>query len=233
MACTSSTSTSTSCRSCSPRRGRCGAGRSASSPSTARTTSPAPHELADAARDRVAAALGRRPAGPVRLLTHLRSLGYAFNPVSFYYCFAADGRTLEAVVAEITNTPWSERHAYVLPAAAGGAAAHLEKAFHVSPFFPMEQRYAWTFGVPGEALTVEMSNEEAGREVFRAHLALHRRAWSPRELWRATVRHPLMGWTVHAAIYLQAARLWLKRTPFHAHPSNRSAALAARRSTSP
>ena len=78
-------------------------------------------DLAEAARDRVQTALGFRPAGPVRLLTHVRSLGYVFNPVSFYYCFAADGRSLEAVVAEITNTPWGERHAYVVRAGPDGA----------------------------------------------------------------------------------------------------------------
>jgi hypothetical protein len=66
-------------------------------------------DLAEAARDRAAAVLGWRPAGPVRLLTQVRVFGRVFNPVSFYYCFAPDGRTLEAVVAEITNTPWGER----------------------------------------------------------------------------------------------------------------------------
>lgn len=188
-------------------------------------------DLADAARDRVAAALGRRPAGPVRLLTHVRSLGYAFNPVSFYYCFAPGGRRLEAVVAEITNTPWGERHAYVLAAEPGGARATFEKAFHVSPFFPMAQRYAWSLDAPGETLAVEMRNEEGGREVFRARLALRRRPWTSAELWRAAVRHPLMAWQVHAAIYLQAARLWLERTPFHVHPRRRRALLANRRSS--
>jgi hypothetical protein len=186
-------------------------------------------DLAAAARARVAAALGFAPRGPVRLLTHARSLGYVFNPVSFYYCFAEDGRTLEAIVAEITNTPWGERHAYVVPASEGGARADLAKGFHVSPFFGMDQRYRWRFDLPGERLGVDMRNEEGGREVFRARLALRRRAWSAAALWGAAVRQPLMAWKVHAAIYWQALRLWAKRVPFHPHPS-KSAALAARRS---
>lgn len=60
--------------------------------------------------------LGRRPMGPIRLLTHLRYVGYCFNPISIYFCFARDGKTLEAVVAEVSNTPWHERHCYVLDA---------------------------------------------------------------------------------------------------------------------
>jgi len=185
-------------------------------------------DLAAAARDQAEAALGFRPAGPVRLLTSVRSLGYVFNPVSFYYCFDADGRTLQAVVAEVSNTPWGERHVYAVPAGPGGVEAALAKRFHVSPFFGMAQRYRWLLDVPGARLTVEMRSEEAGREVFRAHLGLHRRAWGPAELWRVALRQPLLSWKVHAAIYWQALRLWLKGVPVHDHPA-RHAAQAARR----
>lgn len=186
-------------------------------------------DLAAAARARVAAALGFTPRGPVRLLTHVRSLGHVFNPVSFYYCFAEDGRTLEAVVAEITNTPWGERHVYVVRGAPDGARAELAKGFHVSPFFGMDQTYRWELQVPGERLAVEMRNEEGGREVFRARLALRRRAWSGGALWRAALLRPLAAWKVLAAIYWQALRLWAKRVPFHPHPPS-SAAAPARRS---
>jgi len=185
--------------------------------------------LADAARDRAAAALGVRPRGPVRVLTHVRSFGYVFNPVTFYYCFADDGRSLEAVVAEITNTPWGERHAYVVRASGAGATSDFAKEFHVSPFFGMGQRYLWRFEPPGDRLGVEMRNEEGGEEVFRARLALRRLAWQPATLWRAAALQPLMAWRVHAAIYWQALRLWAKRVPFYPHPES-GAAPAARRS---
>ena len=106
---------------------------------------PADVPLDQAVRDLVERRTGRRPAGPIRLLTHLRYFGYVMNPVSFYYCFDRAGTALETIVAEITNTPWGERHQYVLPAAAavdGGAAPMLrfdfDKRFHVSPFMPME-----------------------------------------------------------------------------------------------
>ncbi len=184
--------------------------------------------LAEAVRDRVERELGFRPVGPVRLLTHVRSLGRAFNPVSFYYLFGRDGRTLEAVLAEITNTPWFERHAYALRADGEVARASFPKRFHVSPFLGMEQSYNWLLPAPGERLSVEMLNEEAGGEVFRARLSLERRPWSAAELWRAALTTPLMSWKVHAAIYVQALRLWAKRAPFHVHPAKRSA-LPARR----
>jgi uncharacterized protein len=185
-------------------------------------------DLAEAARDRVAAALGFRPAGPVRLLTQVRSLGYVFNPVSFYYCFGADGRSLEAVVAEITNTPWGERHAYVVRGGPGGAGVAFVKRFHVSPFHGMDQRYLWSLDLPGERLRVAMRNQEGGREVFEAVLSLRRRPLTPAALWRAALLQPLMALRVHAAIYWQALRLWARRTPFHPHPA---AAPAARRTT--
>jgi len=187
------------------------------------------HDLATEVRDRVEGALGFRPAGPVRLLTHVRSLGYVFNPVSFYYCFDPDGETLRAVVAEITNTPWGERHAYVLAAGPDGATARFEKAFHVSPFYPLEQDYEWRLPSPGEALQVEMVNLEKGAEVFRAKLAMRRSsALSPAALRRAAFLQPFMAWKVHAAIYWQALRLWVKGTPFHVHPAKRTAAAAPR-----
>ncbi|HLH15109.1 MAG TPA: DUF1365 family protein, partial [Solirubrobacteraceae bacterium] len=78
--------------------------------------------LEQAVRDCVQAQTGVRPGGPIRLLTQLRSCGHCFNPVSFYYCLGADGASVEAILAEVTNTPWRERHAYVLAAARGGSA---------------------------------------------------------------------------------------------------------------
>ncbi len=182
-------------------------------------------DLASEVRDRVEAALGFRPAGPVRLLTHLRSGGHAFNPVSFYFCFGAGGGRLEAVVAEITNTPWTERHGYVLRAEPGadGARGAFDTAFHVSPFFPMRQRYRWALSAPGEALAVEMVNEQDGAEVFRARLALRRRPLTAGAAWRAALLDPLMAPRVHAYIYWQALRLWWKRAPFFEHPRSRPA----------
>jgi hypothetical protein len=181
-----------------------------------------PRELAldEAVRARVESELGRRPAGPITLVTQLRFLGYVFNPVSFYVCHDARGE-LDALVAEITNTPWGERHAYVLDAAGGRRAWRFPKRFHVSPFLPMELEYDWRLALDERGLAVHMTDLEGGRPVFHARLELARRPLDGRALARALVRHAFQPQRVSLAIYTQAALLWAKRTPFFTHPAKR------------
>jgi DUF1365 family protein len=163
------------------------------------------------------------PEGPIRLLTHPRYLGYGFNPVSFYYCYANDGVRLETIVAEINNTPWGERHCYVLPVAAdagrgGSVQFGFDKDFHVSPFMPMDVRYEWRFRAPGARLGVHMENVADGVRLFDATLSLEREPITAASLRATLVRQPLMTTSVTAAIYWQALRLWLKRVPVVTHP---------------
>ena len=177
-----------------------------------------------AVRDRVENELGQRPTGPIRLVTHLRHFGHNFNPVSFYYVYDAAGKNVETVVAEITNTPWDERHAYVLPvtaAAREGARVlrwQFDKRFHVSPFLPMDMRYDWRFSEPADTLDVHMENRDGDALVFDATLTLRRQPITGLNLARALLAFPRSTFKVTFAIYWQALRLLLKRTPFHTHP---------------
>lgn len=172
-----------------------------------------------AVRDLVQARTGRRPGGPIRMLAHLRYFGHCFNPVTFYYVFDADDTRVETLVAEITNTPWRERHAYVLPARPDGTLAwNFAKEFHVSPFMPIAQHYDWCFGVPSTTLDVRMENHEAER-VFSAGMHLFRVPITAPALARALLRWPAMTVRVIAGIYWQALRLKLKGVPFFSHPA--------------
>lgn len=183
---------------------------------------PPDRPLADAVRDAVEVRIGSRPDGAVRVLTNLRTFGFSFNPVSIYYCFDRDER-LVAALAEITNTPWRERHHYVLGARPGHRSlrARFAKAFHVSPFQPMEQEYDWAIAPPGETLAVRMRNLERGREVFGASLVARARPWNTANLLRAALRHPCMALTVLLRIHREAVALWWKGAPFHVHPRKR------------
>lgn len=196
---------------------------------------PAQVSLDAAVRDRVQHHTGVRPRGPIRLLTHLRYFGYSFNPVSFYYVFDEADTRVETIVAEITNTPWRERHAYVLAVgkAAGGPRAwrfSFAKQFHVSPFMPMELRYDWTFGAPGNGLHIHMENRDAtqagGTVMFDATLNLERRELTAATMALALLRFPLSSLRVSALIYWQALKLFFKRAPFHVHPGRRRAVKA-------
>ena len=180
--------------------------------------------LDDAVRRRVARETGKRPTGPIRLLTHLRYFGYSFNPVSFYYCFDERDEQLETIVAEITNTPWKERHAYVLPVSRSVRHTRhawqfqFDKQFHVSPFNPMDMRYDWRFSAPESGLYVHMENRRDGRSVFDATLNLTREPITSASLARALVSFPLMTAQVITLIHWQALRLWVKRAPFYTNP---------------
>ena len=92
------------------------------------------------------------PTGPVTLLAHLRTFGWLFNPLAVYYCWTAGGDALDAVVLEVTNTPWGERHWYVLDARDGETPTTVAKAMHVSPFLPMDVEYRITWTTPGDDL---------------------------------------------------------------------------------
>ena len=167
-----------------------------------------------AVRDAVEDATRQRPHGPIRVLTQLRSFGHCFNPVSFYYCLDRSGERVEAVVAEVTNTPWGERHAYVL----AGGTAEFDKALHVSPFMGMDHRYTARAGTPGERLAVHIESRRHGELAFDATLALRRHELTRRSAARLALRYPAANVRVLALIYGHAVGLKFAGAPVHRRP---------------
>jgi DUF1365 family protein len=161
------------------------------------------------------------PDGRIQLLTHARTFGYVFNPVSFYFVRHPDD-TLACVVAEVHNT-FGERWPYLLGApdeldADGRMRFSTEKRFHVSPFMPVSGTYEFLLGEPGERLMMRIDEEREGERMFRAILTGVRRPLTTGELAHALVRYPWVTGQVMARIHWQALQLWRKRVPFHRKP---------------
>jgi len=183
-------------------------------------------------RELVAGRSGCRPTGAVRLLTQLRVGGYGFDPVRFFYCFDREER-LQAVVADVTNIPWKERHQYVLAVESAEASRgdwlrfRTSKELHVSPFLPMALDHAFTLRPPGSTLSVRIEDRDRdGTAVFDATLALRRRPITTSNLARTLLGGPWMPLQIVAAIYWQAFRLHRKGAPYTPHPALRARATA-------
>jgi hypothetical protein len=171
--------------------------------------------LDTAVRDLVEQRGGARPDGPIALLTQVRTWGWLFNPISIYYCFDRGGHSVTQTVVEVTNTPWHERIAYVLP----GSGSHLvAKELHVSPFLPMDLNHRFVIGEPGPRLVVGVDDLDQGERVFSASMVLHRRQLDHGALGRVLWRYPLMTMRVSWGIYRQALALRRKGVPVHPHP---------------
>lgn len=180
--------------------------------------------LAGAVRSLVEEETGRRPAGPIRLLTQLRYWGYYFSPLNLFYCFDQAGDRVEAIVAEVSNTPWGERHSYVLWDGNRQDADRLRfrhpKTFHVSPFMGMEAEYCWDLNTPGDRLTVLIESRRGEETKFRAGMSLRRREITGRQLAATLLSYPMVTAKIVAAIYFEALRLWWKKCPYFPHPKN-------------
>jgi len=163
------------------------------------------------------------PDGPVFLLTHLRYLGYCFNPISFFYLFDRGG-ALRQVMAEVHNTFGGAHTYWLTPDEDGGALrASSSKALRVSPFLPMDLEYRFAITPPADRPVAHIEATRGGATVLDATLTLERRPWNAREIRRCLFRQPAMTAQVTAAIHWQALRLWWKGVPVIAPSTGRQA----------
>jgi DUF1365 family protein len=156
----------------------------------------------------------------VHLLAQLRTFGWLFNPLAVYYCWTPGGRELDAIVLEVTNTPWGQRHWYVLDARSNmTTTATTAKAMHVSPFLPMDVDYRISWTVPDAQLNLRIEVERDQTPVFDAELALHRTTMTRGRAVAVLARYPMLTLRVSAGIYAKAARLFARGFRVYRHPS--------------
>lgn len=181
--------------------------------------------LGEAARDDLASVLGRRPSGPVRLLTQPRIWGWSFNPISVSVVWEDPAADPVGIVAEVTNTPWHERHRYCARLEREGdrLVTTFDKRLHVSPFLPLEGHYR--LAISGGATRVDLevgfvptAAADTGRPALTAALAVEREVPTRRRMSRMLVSPWLPTHRVTLAIRRHAYRLWRKGARVHPHP---------------
>lgn len=177
--------------------------------------------------ERQLAAAGLDSAGgSIRLLCMPRVLGYVFNPLSIYYCYASDG-ALQALLYEVNNT-FGERHSYLIPVEAGHGPAITQsctKEFYVSPFLDMGLRYDFRVTLPGDALSVHIRASDAAGTVLTASQQAHKERLDDWILAKLFVTHPLLTLKVIGAIHWQAVRLLWKGIGMRTRPQAPDASL--------
>lgn len=159
----------------------------------------------------------------VMFIGQLRCFGLYFSPINLYYCFDENDALL-SMLAEVSNTPWNERHYYLIPVNQqdeknSSQKMISEKAFHVSPFMDLNMQYQWLIKKPAEQLKLHIQNNHltSGEKLFDANLTMQRMDFTNQNLRRCLADIPMMTLKTLWGIYWQAMKLFIKGVPYVAH----------------
>lgn len=187
-------------------------------------------DLKSAVASEIHAQTGRQFDGEVFLLTTPRQLGYAMNPISLFYCYEHGQSQPAYIIAEVHNTPWGERHTYVLEPGASSQIKH-DKEFHVSPFMPMDLTYVFNLPAPTDKINVGIRLMQSEQPIFNAHLSLSEIEVSATAFRQLLIAYGWQSIRTLTRIYFQALRLWMKQAMFFAHPARGSSTQNVKKST--
>ncbi|GHG70842.1 DUF1365 domain-containing protein [Alishewanella longhuensis] len=177
-------------------------------------------DLAQAVRDKVRQLGGDKGITQVFLASPLASWGLYFSPLNLYYCYDEYGDCCY-LLAEVSNTPWNERHYYLQQLCADIAQYQHDKVFHVSPFNPLDMQYRWQIPEPAESLFCSITNIREQQAVFSAWFKLQRFSLTKAVRRKILIRQPWQSVQIFTRIYWQALKLLIKRVPVYAHPKSR------------